>query len=76
LSTTVKLPASIAEEVARAFAHTFWWAVATIVVAFIPTLFLPSHGPAAAAPAPTPAPPAAAAGDGEDLLSAPVGVVD
>ena len=45
LSDTVKLPPQIAEEVARAFAHTFTWAVALIMLAFIPTLFLPSHGP-------------------------------
>jgi EmrB/QacA subfamily drug resistance transporter len=44
LSTTVRLPPEIAEDVARAFARTFWFAVATIVIAFIPTLFLPSHG--------------------------------
>jgi MFS family permease len=44
LSQTVKLPPAIAEQVARAFAHTFWWAVAIILIAFIPTLFLPSHG--------------------------------
>jgi EmrB/QacA subfamily drug resistance transporter len=44
LSQTVKLPPAIAEKVAAAFAHTFWWAVAIILIAFIPTLFLPSHG--------------------------------
>jgi len=44
LSETAKLPPAIAQEVAKAFAHTFWWAVAVILVAFIPTLFLPSHG--------------------------------
>jgi EmrB/QacA subfamily drug resistance transporter len=43
LSQTVKLPPAIAGEVARAFAHTFWWAVVTILIAFPPTLFLPSH---------------------------------
>jgi EmrB/QacA subfamily drug resistance transporter len=46
LSQTAKLPPAIAEDVARAFAHTFWWTVATICIAFIPTLFLPSHGSA------------------------------
>ena len=40
----MRLPQEIAEDVARAFARTFWFAVATIVIAFIPTLFLPSHG--------------------------------
>jgi predicted MFS family arabinose efflux permease len=73
LSQTVKLPPSVAEDVARAFAHTFWWAVATIAVAFIPTLFLPSHGPAAA-------PPGGAAGGAADeveVVMAPVvGAVD
>jgi hypothetical protein len=44
LSQTVKLPPAIADKVAAAFAHTFWWAVAIILIAFIPTLFLPSHG--------------------------------
>ncbi|MGA2306955.1 MAG: DHA2 family efflux MFS transporter permease subunit [Acidimicrobiales bacterium] len=44
LSQTVKLPPAIAEKVAAAFAHTFWWAVAIILLAFVPTLFLPSHG--------------------------------
>ena len=50
----------------------FWWTVATIVVAFVPTLFLPSHGPAAA---PAAGPPAAApdvAADGVEDLIAPV----
>jgi hypothetical protein len=50
LSQTVKLPPTVAEEVARAFSHTYWWAIATIAVAFIPALFLPSHGPNAATP--------------------------
>jgi EmrB/QacA subfamily drug resistance transporter len=44
LSETVKLPPAVAQEVAAAFAHTFWWAVGTILIAFIPTLFLPSTG--------------------------------
>jgi EmrB/QacA subfamily drug resistance transporter len=42
LSETVKLPPAVAEKVAYAFAHTFWWAVATIMIAFVPTLFLPN----------------------------------
>jgi hypothetical protein len=33
----------VADKVATAFGNTFWWAVATILLAFIPTLFLPSH---------------------------------
>ena len=27
---------------AGAFAHTFWWAVVTILIAFVPTLLLPN----------------------------------
>ncbi|HEX3794162.1 MAG TPA: DHA2 family efflux MFS transporter permease subunit [Acidimicrobiales bacterium] len=46
LSQTVKLPVPVATKVAEAFAHTFWWAVVTICLAFIPTLFLPNHGTA------------------------------
>jgi hypothetical protein len=34
--------------VAAAFAHTFWWSVGAILIAFVPTLFLPSHAPGAA----------------------------
>jgi len=64
LSDTAKLPPEIAEEVARAFAHTFTWAVVTIMVAFIPTLFLPSHGPNAA--------PGPAVDDDKGLLLEPV----
>jgi hypothetical protein len=33
----------VAEKVAAAFAHTFWWSVVTILIAFVPTLFLPSR---------------------------------
>ncbi len=44
LSSAVKLPPEVASKVAAAFAHTFWWAVATILIAFIPTLFLPNQG--------------------------------
>ena len=33
----------VADPVAAAFAHTFWWAVGAILIAFIPTLFLPNH---------------------------------
>lgn len=43
LSQTVKLPPVVAEKVAAAFAHTFWWSVVTILIAFVPTLFLPSR---------------------------------
>jgi hypothetical protein len=44
LSSTAKLPAAAAHKVAGAFAHTFWWAVFTILIAFVPTLFLPNKG--------------------------------
>jgi hypothetical protein len=44
LSTTVKLPAPVAEKIAHAFSYTFWWSVFTILIAFVPTLFLPNHG--------------------------------
>jgi EmrB/QacA subfamily drug resistance transporter len=43
LSETVKLPPEVASRVATAFAHTFWWAVATILIAFVPTLLLPNR---------------------------------
>ena len=43
ISSSGKLPPQVADPVAAAFAHTFWWAVATILLAFIPTLFLPDH---------------------------------
>ncbi len=70
LSNAAKLPSQIAEEVAQAFAHTFTWAVVTIMLAFIPTLFLPSHGPNVAAAGP-------AADASEGLLVDPVvGLVD
>ncbi len=43
LATTGTLPAQVADPVAAAFAHTFWWAVGAIMIAFIPTLLLPNH---------------------------------
>jgi EmrB/QacA subfamily drug resistance transporter len=49
ISSTVKLPPPIANIVAASFAHTFWWTVGTILLAFVPTLFLPNY---AAAPSP------------------------
>jgi MFS family permease len=49
ISTTTKLPPQIADPVAAAFAHTFWWSVGAILIAFVPTLFLPNR-PAAPAP--------------------------
>jgi predicted MFS family arabinose efflux permease len=59
LSSNAKLPARVADPVAAAFAHTFWWAVATIFLAFIPTLLLPNRG--AKAPAGT------GASEGEEI---------
>jgi EmrB/QacA subfamily drug resistance transporter len=41
----------IAPQVAAAFAHTFWWAVAIIALAVIPALLLPRRKPPAPAPA-------------------------
>ena len=48
ISSAVKLPPQVADPVAAAFAHTFWWSVGAILIAFVPTLFLPDR---AAAPA-------------------------
>ena len=48
ISSTGALPPQVADPVAAAFAHTFWWAVGAILIAFIPTLFLPNHAAAAA----------------------------
>ena len=47
ISSTVRLPPPVADPVAAAFAHTFWWSVFAILVAFVPTLFLPNHAPQA-----------------------------
>ena len=44
LSSSAKLPAPVADKVAGAFSHTFWWAVFTILIAFVPTLLLPNRG--------------------------------
>jgi EmrB/QacA subfamily drug resistance transporter len=49
ISSTATLPPRVADPVAAAFAHTFWWSVGAILLAFVPTLFLPDH---AAAPVP------------------------
>jgi MFS family permease len=70
LSETVKLPPAVAEKVAYAFAHTFWWAVATIMIAFVPTLFLPNSAARTTATTAT----VLDGGDG-DGGSAPGGVV-
>ena len=50
ISSTVKLPPPVANDVAAAFAHTFWWSVFTILIAFVPTLFLPNHAAVAGVP--------------------------
>jgi fucose permease len=49
ISSTAALPPQVADPVAAAFAHTFWWAIGAILLAFIPTLFLPNHAATAAA---------------------------
>jgi EmrB/QacA subfamily drug resistance transporter len=43
ISSTGALPPQVADPVAAAFANTFWWAVGAILIAFIPTLFLPNR---------------------------------
>jgi EmrB/QacA subfamily drug resistance transporter len=53
ISSTGKLPPQVADPVAAAFAHTFWWSVGAILIAFIPTLFLPNHAPAAPSAGPS-----------------------
>jgi len=46
IGSVTKLPPAVADPVAAAFAHTFWWSVGAILIAFVPTLFLPNHGAA------------------------------
>ena len=65
IGTTAKLPPQIADPVAAAFAHTFWWSIGAIMIAFIPTLFLPNHA-ATPTPAPTPEPAADAGPVGDN----------
>ncbi|HXY26772.1 MAG TPA: DHA2 family efflux MFS transporter permease subunit [Acidimicrobiales bacterium] len=48
MGATGTLPPPVADPVAAAFAHTFWWSVFAIMIAFVPTLFLPNQGAAAA----------------------------
>jgi EmrB/QacA subfamily drug resistance transporter len=55
LASTAKLPPSVARLVAQSFAHTFWWALGTVTLLIIPTMFLPktvSRPPAARGSAP------------------------
>jgi len=54
MGATGTLPPPVADPVAAAFAHTFWWSVAAILVAFVPTLFLPNQGAAASLAPATP----------------------
>jgi hypothetical protein len=68
----VKLPPEVADKVAAAFAHTFWWAVATILIAFVPTLFLP-HRAAKVTP---PEAPDVAEGDAEGLSPVAGAILD
>ena len=68
ISSSGKLPPPVADPVAAAFAHTFWWAVATILLAFIPTLFLPNHAQQGRRPVPRWAGPVA--GSGRDVHAA------
>jgi len=49
ISSTAALPPQVADPVAAAFAHTFWWAIGAILLAFIPTLFLPNRAATATA---------------------------
>jgi EmrB/QacA subfamily drug resistance transporter len=51
VGATGKLPPAVADPVAAAFAHTFWWSFFAILLAFIPTLFLPNHAPVQTLPA-------------------------
>jgi EmrB/QacA subfamily drug resistance transporter len=77
LSDTTKLLPQVADKVALAFSHTFWWAVGTILLAFVPTLFLPSKAAAAAGPPGGPeAPPGAADPDPVPAAGVAGAVVD
>jgi len=49
IGATGKLPPPVADPVAAAFSHTFWWSVVAILIAFVPTLFLPNRAPAPSA---------------------------
>jgi hypothetical protein len=73
LGATTKLPPQVADPVAAAFAHTFWWSVAAIMLAFIPTLFLPNRP---ATPGAAPAPGAAPVGDNRDEPRVAGAIVD
>ncbi len=48
IGSTGALPAPVANPVTAAFARTFWWATGAILIAFIPTLFLPDRAASAA----------------------------
>ena len=54
-TSTAPLPLHVVNELAAAFATSFWWSFATCAIAIIPALFLPNT-PAAGTPGPAPAP--------------------
>ncbi len=78
-TSTAKLPPTVDDTVAHAFAHTFWWAVAIVTVSIIPALFLPAlrkgvvTGTGAASPA---AAEAGATGPRPELAEVPAPVAD
>src|SRR6516165_6131057 len=49
IGATGKLPPPVADPVAAACSHTFWWSVFAILIAFVPTLFLPNRAATPAA---------------------------
>jgi len=69
IGATGKLPPPVADPVAAAFSHTFWWSVFAILIAFVPTLFLPNR---AANPSVTVSPGAGDDGTESDAQVAPV----
>ncbi len=79
LSQTAKLPPVVASKVSAAFAHTFWWSVITILIAFIPTLLLPNRaarpatGPGAGSTGPGPGATTDDAGNGSGTSGTPEG---
>jgi len=74
IGATGKLPPQVADPVAAAFAHTFWWSVGAILIAFVPTLFLPSRAPQAIPEEPGAAAETATTGGG-DVGPEPAGVM-
>jgi len=74
IGATGKLPPQVADPVAAAFAHTFWWSVGAILIAFVPTLFLPSRAHQAIPEEPGAAAETATTGGG-DVGPEPAGVM-